>query len=208
MTWDGKLLDGNRRKFAVMWALSDRGGADIGQRRLLERVPMRVLPPDATESQEKFILIQENYADSLKEPWPEVVTNGALYDRYQELSDQFPSEDDLSIRRRLRDEFPRFPVTDIRNRIETWQLILEFRGEYNDELDEDDLARLINDQFQYFGKLSILLGAAPSSMTRNFGISCSKESITDCFHASHRSEVLRTYSALPAQPRFSIRVRV
>ena len=150
VTWNGKLLDGNRRKFAIMWALSDRAGADIGQRQLLEQAPMFVLPSDAPDSQEKFILIQENYAESLKEPWPEVVTNGELYDKYQELSLQLPNEDDLSIRRRLHDEFPRFPVTDIRNRIETWQLTLEFRGEYSDELDEDELDRLINDRFQYF----------------------------------------------------------
>ena len=26
VTWGSTLIDGNRRKFAVMWALSDRGG--------------------------------------------------------------------------------------------------------------------------------------------------------------------------------------
>ena len=150
VTWNGKLLDGNRRKFAVMWALSDRGSADPAQRQLLESVPMLVLPEGATESHEKVILIQENYADSLKRRWPEVITNGALYERYQDLSEQLPNESDLDIRRRLRDEFPRFNTTEIRNRIETWQLILEFQGEYSDDIDEDELERLTNDRFQYF----------------------------------------------------------
>ena len=151
VTWKGKLLDGNRRKFAIMWALSDRGSADAGQRQLLESVPILVLPVNATASDEKVILIQENYADSLKRRWPEAITNGALYERYQEFSDQLTNESDVDIRKRLLDEFPRFKTTwEIRDRIDTWQLILEFNGEYSGDLDEDELARLTNDSFQYF----------------------------------------------------------
>lgn len=150
VTWDGKLLDGNRRKFAVMWALSDRGGASSEHLKLLGRIPVLVLRREAPYEEEQSILIEENYAESLKVRWPEVVTNGALYNRYQELSDLFSNEDDLSIRRRLRDEFPRFTVTDIMGRIETWKLIEEFRAEYGDEADEDDLDAQINDRFQFF----------------------------------------------------------
>ena len=149
-TWDGLLLDGNRRKFAVMWALSEKGGARHDQRQLLERIPILVLPENATEADKKSIVIQENYAPSLKEPWPEVVTNGALYSKYVELSALATSDDDLQIRQKLRDEFPRFGVTEIRDRVETWRVIEEFRAEYNDDMDPDDMERLINDQFQYF----------------------------------------------------------
>ena len=150
VTWDGLLLDGNRRKFAVMWALSSRGSASREQQRLLERIPMFVLPIGTSQNNLQSILIEENYAPSLKYEWPQVVTNGALYRRYQELLDEFTDENDLDIRRRLHTEFPRFGVTDIRNRIETWQLTEEFRGEYGDELGEDTLERMINNQFQYF----------------------------------------------------------
>ena len=150
VTWDGKLLDGNRRKFAVMWALSNRGGASHEHLKLLSRIPMSVLGKDATPEEEQSILIQENYAESLKLQWPEVVTNGALYRRYQELSDYFPNENDLEIRQRLQEEFPRFNVTDIKGRIDTWNLIEEFRVEYCDDVDEDDLESLINERFQFF----------------------------------------------------------
>ena len=150
VTWDGILLDGNRRKFAVMWALSEMGGAGPEHRQLLERIPVLFLPENASEADKKSIVIQENYAESLKQPWPEVVTNGALYNKYLELSDLATGDDDLAIRKRLQEEFPRFGVTDIRNRIETWRVIEEFRGEYSDDIDEDDMERLINDQFQYF----------------------------------------------------------
>ena len=150
VTWQGKLLDGNRRKFAVMWALSKRGGASSEHLQLLKRIPMLVLRREASADEEQSILIQENYADSLKAKWREVVTNGQLYNRYGELSDRFSNEDDLSIRQRLREEFPRFGVTEIRDRIATWNLIEEFRVEYGGEIDEDDLEALIDDNFQSF----------------------------------------------------------
>ena len=150
VTWDGTLIDGNRRKFAVMWALSDRGGATNEQLHLLGRTPMFVLPEGAPELHKQSIIIQENYAESLKKEWPQVVTNGRIYRRYQELSNQFPHEQELAIRRRVRGEFPRFNTTEIRNRINTWLLIEEFRADYGDEDNEDDLEAKINKNFQYF----------------------------------------------------------
>ena len=150
VTWDGTLIDGNRRKFAVMWALSSKGGASSDQRHLLERIPMLVLSDNAPAFQKESILVQENYAGSMKKEWPPVVANRALFERYRELLDLYPGEDDLAIRQRVRDEFPRFNVTDIMHRIETWRLIQEFRGEYSDEMDEDEMERRINDQFTYF----------------------------------------------------------
>ena len=150
VTWDGTLIDGNRRKFAVMWALSDRGGATNEQLHLLARTPMFVLPEGAPDLHRQSIIIQENYAESLKKEWPQLVTNGRIYRRYQELSNQFPHEQELEIRRRVRSEFPRFNTTEIRNRINTMLLIEEFRADYGDEENEDDLEAKINKNFQYF----------------------------------------------------------
>ena len=150
VTWDATLIDGNRRKFAVMWAISSKGGASPEQQHRLERIPMFVLPEAASYSDKQSIIIQENYAASLKREWPQVVTNGSIYRRFQELSIQFPSEQELDIRRRVQREFPRFGVTDIRDRISTWNLIEEFKVDYGDDTNEDDLADKINKSFQYF----------------------------------------------------------
>ncbi len=150
VTWDGTLIDGNRRKFAVKWALSDRGGATNEQLHLLGRTPMFVLPSGAPELHRQSIIIQENYAESLKKEWPQVVTNGRIFRRFQELSNQFPHEQELAIRRRVRSEFPRFSTTEIRNRINTWLLIEEFRADHGDDDNEDDLEAKINKNFQYF----------------------------------------------------------
>ena len=150
VTWDGTLIDGNRRKFAVMWALSSRGGASPEQNHLLSRIPMFVLPEDASDAAKQSIIIQENYAASLKREWAPVVTNGRIYQRYQELYAQFPNEREVAIRQRVRREFPRFSTTEIRNRINTWNLIEEFRVDYSDEDDEDDLEAKISKNFNYF----------------------------------------------------------
>lgn len=150
VTWDGTLIDGNRRKYAVMWALSDRGAATNAQRHLLERIPMFVLPAGAPDLHRQSIIIQENYAESLKKEWPQVVTNGRIYQRFQELSEKFPNETELDIRRKVREEFPRFNITEIRNRINTWLLIEEFRADYAEGENEDDLEAKINRNFQYF----------------------------------------------------------
>ena len=150
VTWDATLIDGNRRKFAVMWAISSKGGASPEQQHRLGRIPMFVLPEAASDSDKRSIIIQENYAASLKREWPQVVTNGRIYRRFQELSNQFPSEQELDIRRRVQREFPRFGVTDIRDRISTWNLIEEFKVDYGDDTNEDDLADKINKSFQYF----------------------------------------------------------
>ena len=150
VTSDGTLIDGNRRKFAVMWAMSSKGGASPEQHHRLGRIPMFVLPEAASDSDKQSIIIQENYAESLKREWPQVVTNGSIYRRFQELSNQFPSEQELDIRRRVQREFPRFGVTDIRDRINTWNLIEEFKVDYGDDTNEDDLADKINKSFQYF----------------------------------------------------------
>lgn len=149
VTWDGTLIDGNRRKFAVMWALSDIGGATNEQHLLLGRIPMLVLPEEASDAQKQSIIVQENYAESLKQEWSPFVTNGRIYQKYQELSARLSNEKEVAIRQRVREEFPRFTTTEIRNRVATWNLIEEFRADYSDE-DEDDLEARINKSFNYF----------------------------------------------------------
>ena len=93
----------------------------------------------------KKIMLHLSRTNGLK-----VVTNGSIHRRYLELSNQHPSEQELDIRRRVQLEFPRFKVTDIRDRINTWNLIEEFRAEYGDEDNGDDLEARINKSFQYF----------------------------------------------------------
>ena len=46
--------------------------------------------------------------------------------------------------------FPGLTLRRFENRINTWLLIEEFRADYGDEDNEDDLEAKINKNFQYF----------------------------------------------------------
>ena len=70
LSYAGKLIDGNRRFFAVKYALEN---ADDAMRADLERVPAFVMTENASEEQEHNILVEENFAPSLKKEWPPYV---------------------------------------------------------------------------------------------------------------------------------------
>lgn len=65
-----KLIDGNRRFFAVKYALEE-GGDEIRER--LSRVPALVLTDDARDDYEERIIVEENFTPSHKKDWPHYV---------------------------------------------------------------------------------------------------------------------------------------
>lgn len=67
LTFDGGLLDGNRRFFAVR--LAHESEKDPAKRKGLEIIPAFVLTVDATEHDRQHILVEENFSPSLKEEW-------------------------------------------------------------------------------------------------------------------------------------------
>lgn len=68
----GKLLDGNRRFFALRYALEGMPDSDPN-RRDFEVVDAFVLTETATEDDEHDILVEENFSASLKVEWPDYV---------------------------------------------------------------------------------------------------------------------------------------
>ena len=68
LTYDGKLLDGNRRFFAVKFAYDS--AKDATKKAELETIPAFVLTENATDDEIHNILVEENFSPSLKEPWP------------------------------------------------------------------------------------------------------------------------------------------
>jgi hypothetical protein len=72
LSFEGKLLDGNRRFFALRYALQGLPLTD--QRRLdLETVDAYVLAEDVSEEEEDNVLVEENFSPSLKLEWPDYV---------------------------------------------------------------------------------------------------------------------------------------
>lgn len=72
LSYDGKLLDGNRRFFALRYALE---GMPVNHpnRRDLEAVEAYVLTENATDEDEQNVLVEENFSASLKIEWPDYV---------------------------------------------------------------------------------------------------------------------------------------
>lgn len=72
LSFKGKLLDGNRRFFAIRYALDTMPVTDPN-RQDLESVDTHVLNEDATEEDEQNVLVEENFSASLKIEWPDYV---------------------------------------------------------------------------------------------------------------------------------------
>ncbi len=72
LSFTGKLLDGNRRFFAMRYALE--GLPVTNPNRLdLETVETYVLAADVSEEEEGNVLVEENFSPSLKLQWPDYV---------------------------------------------------------------------------------------------------------------------------------------
>ena len=83
LSFSGKLLDGNRRFFAVRYALEGMKSTDPN-RQDLETVPAYVLSSEATPEDEKNVLVEENFSASLKIEWPEYVKAQMVIEAHNE----------------------------------------------------------------------------------------------------------------------------
>lgn len=79
LSFTGKLLDGNRRFFAVKYALESMKSTDPN-RQDLETVNAYVLSKDATIEDEESVLVEENFSASLKLEWPDYVKATKIVD--------------------------------------------------------------------------------------------------------------------------------
>ena len=70
LTFNGKLIDGNRRFFATKLAQEKTEGS---AKRDLDVIPAFVMQKSATEQDELDILVEENFSQSLKREWPAYV---------------------------------------------------------------------------------------------------------------------------------------
>ena len=72
LSFSGKLLDGNRRFFALKYALEGMPSTDPN-RQDLEVVEAYVLSEESSNEDEQNVLVEENFSSSLKIEWPEYV---------------------------------------------------------------------------------------------------------------------------------------
>ena len=83
LSYTGKLLDGNRRFFAVKYALAGMPLSDPN-RQDLETVEVHILSEDATTADEQNVLVEENFSASLKIEWPAYVKAIQVIDSHED----------------------------------------------------------------------------------------------------------------------------
>ena len=82
LSFSAKLLDGNRRFFAIKYALEGMAQTDPN-RQDLETVDVHVLSEIATEEDEQNVLVEENFSASLKIEWPDYVKARKVINAYE-----------------------------------------------------------------------------------------------------------------------------
>lgn len=83
LSFDGKLLDGNRRFFAVRYILETLPMTDPN-RQDHETIDAYVLMEDATPDDEQRVLVEENFSPSLKIEWPDYVKASHVIKEYED----------------------------------------------------------------------------------------------------------------------------
>jgi hypothetical protein len=83
LSYSGKLLDGNRRFFAIKYALETMPKEDPNKQDL-EAIPAYVLSEDATEEDEQNVLVEENFSASLKIEWPDYVKAIKVFEAHED----------------------------------------------------------------------------------------------------------------------------
>lgn len=126
LSYSGKLLDGNRRFFAVHYALASLPLSDPN-RQDLETVEVHVLSEDATEADEQNVLVEENFSASLKIEWPAYVKALQVIDAHESgLSPQAISQ-----------KF-RWAKSKIKETLRIYEIIQEFIIYATADVDSDD----------------------------------------------------------------------
>lgn len=153
LSFNGKLLDGNRRFFALKYALESMDPTDPN-RQDLEIVDAYVLAAEATDEDEQNVIVEENFSASLKIEWPDYVKATKIINAHH--------EDDLTI-----DQISKkynWAKSKIRETLRIYEIILEFiafattEKNPDDEgggglgLSENDAETIASKNYQYFNE--------------------------------------------------------
>ena len=150
LTFDGRLLDGNRRFFASRFACDSE--SDAAQKKQLEKIPAFVMMADASKEDEQHILVEENFSPSLKEEWPDYVKAGKIH----EVFEKGMSQKDIA------NKFG-WKLPKVRETLRTWEVINNFLAYAVDAPDlesgrgglglaELEAVQIANDNYQFFNE--------------------------------------------------------
>jgi hypothetical protein len=152
LTYYGKLLDGNRRFFALKYVLEHLPPTDPN-RVDFEMVDAYILTADATEEDEQNVLVEENFSASLKIEWPDYVKATKVVEAKEE------GLTETEIARKFG-----WKKTKVRETLRINEIIEDFLAFATAEVDEEDEAgggrgmseneatRMASKNYQYFNE--------------------------------------------------------
>jgi hypothetical protein len=147
LSFGGKLLDGNRRFFAMLYALKSLPATDPN-RQDLETAEAYVLVEESSEEDERNVLVEENFSASLKIEWPEYVKAVMVKDAHEagltidEIADKYS-----------------WAKSKIRQTLKIHQLIIEYIAFATAAVDPED---------EYGGGLGMNEQDAENEAARNY----------------------------------------
>lgn len=156
LSFDGSLLDGNRRVTACLFVLA---GKEFTSEQKARATKIRAwqLTEHATESDEDAVVVSLNFEPDCKQPWPEHVKGQIIYEEWRLIAER---ESPLTVSREAdlkRELAAKFAITTTRcNRyIAMMKLAEEFEDYHVGERDRDahEVTHRVSEHFQYFDEL-------------------------------------------------------
>ena len=188
LTHDGRLLDGNRRFFAIRFALESLKEGDT-RRAELEKPTVFALMENCTLEDQNHILVEENFAPALKEEWPDYVK--ALH--IKAAKERHLSEGKIA------KKFG-WTRTKVRDTVRTLDIIAEFesfaldRPNPEDEsggglgLTETETEDFVNKRYQYFNEAQKSF-YKPLEEDPDFKLAFFRWLYGDCFTSFHQARI-------------------
>lgn len=157
---DGTLLDGNRRYFSSLYKLreSERTG-DVDSKKMVSQLPAFVTSPSATPDDLDAVVVEENFVDDHRRPWPNFIKAQRLFRRYKELR-----EDDFNKTNAIAFLIEQFG--EKRSQVDRWIRMMNYIEEFQDfhvtgddetgrdPKDEYDVKWRTQERFEYFDELT------------------------------------------------------
>jgi hypothetical protein len=160
VTSEGVLLDGNRRYFAALMKLLEaEKGVDKTALPMVSNLPAYVLSPACGKEDFEHVLVEENFVDDCRRPWPNFIKARKVYEAYLELREAAISRSAAVVQ--LTEVFG-IKKSPIERFIKMMQFIEEFHDYHSSE--DEDTGRVAKDEyeikwktqkyFEYFDELS------------------------------------------------------
>ncbi|MHA4811743.1 ParB N-terminal domain-containing protein [Flavitalea flava] len=152
LSFSGTLLDGNRRFFALKYALMTMGDT-YPNKQDLQMVEAYALSDTATEEDEHFVLVEENFSASLKLEWPDYVKATKIVDASQEglTVDQISKKFSWA-KSKIRETLKIHEIIEEFTTFATSPIDLEDPSGGGLNLSENDAERVAAKNYQYFNE--------------------------------------------------------